>query len=780
MYKKTGRRRIKLCCVANMEAVKFVLLPQLKFLKDKGYDVSVVCPEGRFVEEIRRNGLVVKTINFQRKITSPFSDVAFFVKLFFYFRKEKFDIVHTHNPKPEFFGQIAAKLAGVPIIINTVHGFPFGETSSFLERRFFILLEKIAALCSDLIFSQSQQGAHVLLAEKISPPDRLRVLGNGIDLARFNPERFSQEDIEKRKKELGLDPSRNVIGIVGRLVREKGYFELFEALTKVLGKFPQTTLLVIGPQEPEKRDAFGPDIIKNYGIEKNVKFLGERMDVDELYPLMDIFALPSWREGFPRSILEASAMERPVVATDISGCREAVEQGKTGILVPVHNPEKLAQAFEALLGNPEKAKQIGKSGREKAAREFDERIVFAKIAKEYKRLIAEKLSEAYKVCYVANMEAVRFFLLTQLKFLERQGYDVSVVCREGRFVKEMRDRGMSIKTINLTRKITPFQDLVTLVQLISYFRKEKFDIVHTHNPKPAFFGQIAATVAGVPIVINTIHGFHFNEYSSVLRRNFFFLLEKITAWFSDRIFSVSQENMKTAIRKHICNPSTIVYIGNGIDPEQFRLERFSRDSIAVKRRELGIESHAKVVGVIARLVKEKGYLDLFEAWKAVARKLPEALLLVIGPSDPEKIDAVDRAVVDSYGIEKNTIFLGERLDVDELYPVMDVFVLPSHREGLPYSLLEASAMEKPTIATDVGGCKEVIENNKTGILIPARNPDQLAKAILYMFEHPNQAAEMARNAREKVKREFDERLVLERIAKEYKDLLEKKLPSTSL
>lgn len=148
--------------------------------------------------------------------------------------------------------------------------------------------------------------------------------------------------------------------------------------------------MIIGPKEPGKKDAVNPEIIKKYGIEKNVISLGERVDVDEIYPLMDIFVLPSHREGFPRTVIEAMAMAKPIIATNIRGCREAIENNKTGILTPENNPLKLAEAVTFLLENSQKSRELGKNARVKAEKEFDERIVFDRIMKEYNRLLLEK------------------------------------------------------------------------------------------------------------------------------------------------------------------------------------------------------------------------------------------------------------------------------------------------------------------------------------------------------------------------------------------------------
>lgn len=383
--------KIKVCHVANTDmAVRFLLLNQLKFLKTQGYNICAVCSKGSLIKDVEKEGIKVKTIDFNRGF-NPSAHLITLFRLFFYFKKEKFDIVHTHNPVPGFLGQLAAKMTGVPIIINTIHGFYFNENSFSLQRDLLILIEKIAAKCSDLIFSQNKEDIKTAIKEKICNSQKIKYLGNGVDIQKFNGERFSEEFIDKKKGELNLNSNFKIIGIIGRLVKEKGYLELFEALKKVLNRFPDIMLLVIGPEEPKKKDKIKRNIVKNYGIEENVLFLGQRTDIDELYPLFDIFVLPSHREGFPRTIIEAQAVAKPVITTNIRGCREAIENNKTGILISPKNSEELSKAVIYLFENLERAKEMGKSGRRKVEREFDEKIVFDRIKKEYQRLIKEKL-----------------------------------------------------------------------------------------------------------------------------------------------------------------------------------------------------------------------------------------------------------------------------------------------------------------------------------------------------------------------------------------------------
>lgn len=388
----SSSQKIKVCCVVSVDiTLKFMLFNQLKFLQNQGYDVSSICSPGKWIKDIERAGIKVKTIRFKRRSFSPRSDISAFFQLFFYFRKEKFQIVHTHTPKPEIYGQLAAKLAGVPIIIDTLHGFDLSSDIPYLLKKVFVFLQRFAARYSDVIFSVSHAVINRAREENICKPDLLKYLGRDIDTNKFNPERFSEEFILNKKKQLGITPNKRVIGIVARLVEEKGYLELFEAFKYILSRFPDTLLLVVGPKEPEKRDKIDYEVVKNYGIEKNVIFLGERFDVDEIYPLMDIFVLPTHREGVGASILEASSTARPVIATNTGGCPEAVSNGETGILVPVKNVEKFTDAILYFLNNPNAAKEMGRRGRKKILKEFSQELVLGRLKTEYQRLIDKKL-----------------------------------------------------------------------------------------------------------------------------------------------------------------------------------------------------------------------------------------------------------------------------------------------------------------------------------------------------------------------------------------------------
>jgi len=256
-----------------------------------------------------------------------------------------------------------------------------------LKRKFYILMEKIAAKFSSRILSQSKEDIGTAIKLKICKPEMIRQLGNGIDLNRFCKQRFDVNFAVKKREELNLPEEAFVVGIVGRLVREKGYMELFEAVSNLSEKGYNIKLLSIGPKEPEKPDAISVSETDGFGISDRVHFCGQREDVDELMMAMDIYTLPSYREGYPRSAMEASAMSLPVVATDIRGCREVIDDRETGFLVPVRDAKALEQAIEKLIENKELCSEMGKKARKKAEAVFDEQNVINIIKEEYRKLL---------------------------------------------------------------------------------------------------------------------------------------------------------------------------------------------------------------------------------------------------------------------------------------------------------------------------------------------------------------------------------------------------------
>ena len=397
-------------------SLALLLGPQLRAFARAGFDVVGISAPGPFVAGLEAAGIPhIPLINSTRS-RSPARDAAAAAELYRLLKRLRPDILHTHNPKPGVYGRIAGRLAGVPVVVNTVHGLYATADDPLTRRAAVYTAERIAAACSDAELVQNLEDLETL-ARLAVPRRRLHLLGNGVDLERFRPP--SPEERRQARKKFGFGPAEVVVGAVGRLVWEKGYAELFAAaaslaaatpasgtppslaaakpasgtppgpaagaspcptaggnpLSTAAPTVPQSVRFVVaGPADPGKPDALASSDIA--AAERGgVVFLGHRDDIETLYAALDVYVLASHREGFPRSAMEAAASGLPVVATDIRGCRQVVDDGRTGILVPPRDPPALARAIRRLAADPELRQRMGRQARDKAVREFDQQKV---------------------------------------------------------------------------------------------------------------------------------------------------------------------------------------------------------------------------------------------------------------------------------------------------------------------------------------------------------------------------------------------------------------------
>lgn len=365
-------------------AVRYLLLDQLRFLASQGYDVSAICAAGPHAEAVRAVGIPVRAVRLTRRI-SPLDDAIAFVQLLRLMRRLRPDVVHTHTPKASLLGQWAARLVGVRHRVHTIHGLYFPGHMRPGRRWFYAWLERLQMTPAHIVLSQNSEDLETAARERLCDPRRLRFLGNGIDLERFHPRNRELRDATRAVIDIG--PDQLVVGMVGRLVREKGYLELFEAASIVQGALPgKVTFLVIGGAEPGKADALTDADVARWRLGDTVRLLGHRDDLPALIGAMDILVLPSHREGFPRVLMEAAATGLPTVATDIRGCREAVVDGVTGTLVPLRNPGALADAILRMLSDAMLRERYGLAARQLAEERFDQRSVFQRVADAYSYL----------------------------------------------------------------------------------------------------------------------------------------------------------------------------------------------------------------------------------------------------------------------------------------------------------------------------------------------------------------------------------------------------------
>jgi glycosyltransferase involved in cell wall biosynthesis len=370
-------------------SLALLLGPQLSAFAAAGFDVIGVSAPGPFVADLECAGVRHIALRHATRSVSPIGDVRAAAELYALLRRLRPDIVHTHNPKPGIYGRLGGRAARVPIVVNTVHGLYATAEDSWARRAAVYGLERLAATFSDAELVQNEEDMTTLTGLHV-PADRLHLLGNGIDLDRFAPGPRAEAARKRVRAELGADDNTVVVGAVGRLVWEKGYGELFAAAQGLRRHSPEVAVVVVGPSEPGKADGIGPAAVAAAEA-SGVRFLGHRRDMEDLYAAFDIYVLASHREGFPRSAMEAAAMGLPIVATDIRGCRQVVENGATGLLVRPRDASALTDAVARLAGDPGLRSTMGRRAVSKAKRDFDQRRVIAATLAVYEDLLERKV-----------------------------------------------------------------------------------------------------------------------------------------------------------------------------------------------------------------------------------------------------------------------------------------------------------------------------------------------------------------------------------------------------
>ena len=339
------------------------------------YDVTVACaPGGALIERLREEGVRAVEVPELARNLNPWRDLRAFYKLYSWMRRERFDLVHTHSTKAGLLGRVAARLAAVPVVLFTAHGWAFAEGRAYWKRRLLAHAERLAARVTAKIICVSEHDRELALRWRVAKPGQLLVVHNGID-----PHSFLAADGSPVREELrlGKDP---VVTFVGRLAPPKDPLTLLEAI-RIL---PEGRVLLIGDGE------LRPQIerfVQERSLPGRVVMAGFRSDIPEVLAASDVFVLSSRWEGLPLTVIEAMMAGLPVVAARVGGIPELVEDGETGFLVPPSDPEALAEALQRLLEDEGLRRRMGEAGREKALRGFTLERMLAQIQRVYEELL---------------------------------------------------------------------------------------------------------------------------------------------------------------------------------------------------------------------------------------------------------------------------------------------------------------------------------------------------------------------------------------------------------
>ena len=358
----------------------------MRGMKGNGYESILACaPGGALISLVQRHGMEVKTFPSLVQPLHPLKDILAILDLTRHLIKKRYHVVHTHNSKAGFIGRLSAKLARVPVIVHTVHGFAFHRQEPPWRQLLFRNLERLASHWCDKMIFISQPLVDWALKEKISSPGKMMRIYSGIELDRFQP--VSDQEKKRLREKWGLSEHDTVIGIVSKLWDGKGHALLVQAFKEIIKQRPEARLVIVG-------EGYLVESLRTLASRLEVKdavvFTGFLEDVPQIIATFDVAVLPSYFEGMGRVLLEAMAMEKPVVGTAVGGIPDLIEQGVNGYLVSPGNERELASALLKILNEKGLAVKMGLAGRKKMTARFSADTMVRSIEKVYGELLERK------------------------------------------------------------------------------------------------------------------------------------------------------------------------------------------------------------------------------------------------------------------------------------------------------------------------------------------------------------------------------------------------------
>ncbi len=374
-------------------SLKLLLAGQMKFMKDNGWDVLMVSADGREINQIcKSEGVEHVVIPFTRQIT-PFQDLICIWKLYQLFKQEKPDIVHTHTPKAGLLGMIAAKLAGQQIRIHTLAGIPY-MASEGTKRSLLLAAEKWTFSSATEVWPNSEGLKSFVIEEKLCEPEKLKVIGkgssNGVDFEKFNREVLKENHLVAATMRILPGEDDFIILAIGRLVKDKGIEELVEAFldSKI---YAMSKLVLLGSFEQDL-NPISIELLKTIAENPRIVQIDWSDHVAHYLALADVLVHASHREGFPNVLLEAGAMEIPVICSDIIGNKDLITQQKTGLIFPVKDKAVLKEALEFAFVKRDKMAQLAQNLYIEVKENYNRKSIHEAIFANYTRLLETQKS----------------------------------------------------------------------------------------------------------------------------------------------------------------------------------------------------------------------------------------------------------------------------------------------------------------------------------------------------------------------------------------------------
>ncbi|MBI1827650.1 MAG: glycosyltransferase family 4 protein [Planctomycetes bacterium] len=380
-----GSRAIRICIITTIgKSIQILYEGRLEYFVAHGFDVTAACASSELDDAIRARGARFQAFPLTRAVM-PFGDLRALVQMVRFFRREKFEVVEVATPKAALVGSIAAWFAMCPCVVHIAHGLAYEGKRGLLN---FILRMSVRVPCrlAHITFAVSESVRREIIGNGLGRAEGIRVIGagsaNGINISRFSPEQRAEGRAIRDTHR--IPPDAVVIGFIGRLVRDKGVEELAEAFRGLRREFPQAILLLVG--DYEHRDKPSQACVDFFATDSGVRAVGWQNTVIPFLAAMDIFVLPTYREGLPGVLLEAAAMGLPTITTNATGARDAMVDGVTGLRVPIGDASALREAISRLVRDSMLRESMGRTGREWVCANFEQSKVWNQWTEEYRKL----------------------------------------------------------------------------------------------------------------------------------------------------------------------------------------------------------------------------------------------------------------------------------------------------------------------------------------------------------------------------------------------------------
>jgi glycosyltransferase involved in cell wall biosynthesis len=358
-----------------------------------------------------------------------------------------------------------------------------------------------------------------------------------------------------------------------------------------------------------------------------------------------------------------------------------------------------------------------------------------------------------------------------MRGLNKGVYETALACAPGgKLIPLVRSQSMRVITFkNLVQPLHPVKDALAVINLALFMKKNPYHIVHTHNSKAGFVGRLSAKLAGVPVIVHTVHGFSFHDKEPTWRQWLFRNAERLASHWCDCMIFISQPLVDWALKERIANHKKIVKIYSGIELDRFT--PVTEEETKRLREKWGLGERDAVVGIVSKLWDGKGHALLIEAFREIRQKKREAKLLMVGEGYLLKSL---RELVDKYKLNDAVVFTGFQAEVAQIIATFDVAVLPSLFEGMGRVVVEAMAMEKPVVASRVGGIPDLVEHGVNGYLVSPGDVKELEHAVFKLLNDPSLARRMGKEGRRKISNQFSAATMADSIDRVYRELLSRK------